>query len=320
MLSVAAVIGREFDIDLLATVSERSEDELLELLEGAVASSVLAESARAPGRFSFAHALINPRYMGSRHHSPCAASRPHRRSARGAAGLRTGSARGRAGAPLGGRHDHRRLGTCGGLRPEGGTAWALQLAPDEASGWFRQALDLIEAQADPAVAMRCDALIGLGESERQVGDADFRETLLTAARLALEAGDLERLTAAVLANNRGRTSVYGLVDSERVELIEAALERMTAEDPSRVRACCRCSPWSWRISRTRRGGAPCLMRRSRSPARRDPQPRSGATRPCILHVGPARYRGPAANHPGAARAFRGGERPGAPLLGAVLRH
>ncbi len=59
MLSVAAVIGREFDLDLLLAVTDRDEDELLELLERAVAASVLNEASAMPGRFYFAHALIN---------------------------------------------------------------------------------------------------------------------------------------------------------------------------------------------------------------------------------------------------------------------
>ena len=58
-LSLASVIGREFDVELLLAVTDNSEDDLLELLEEAVAASVLTESADAPGRFSFAHALIN---------------------------------------------------------------------------------------------------------------------------------------------------------------------------------------------------------------------------------------------------------------------
>ena len=49
-LSVAAVIGRDFDVDLLLQVTEDSDVELLALLERAVAASVLIESASVPGR------------------------------------------------------------------------------------------------------------------------------------------------------------------------------------------------------------------------------------------------------------------------------
>ena len=58
-LSAAAVIGRSFDVDLLTAITEEDADELLDLLEGAAAASVVVESGNVPGRFSFSHALIN---------------------------------------------------------------------------------------------------------------------------------------------------------------------------------------------------------------------------------------------------------------------
>ena len=58
-LRLAAVIGREFDLELLSAVVEMDEARLLDQLEAAVAASVLAESSDQVGRFRFAHALIN---------------------------------------------------------------------------------------------------------------------------------------------------------------------------------------------------------------------------------------------------------------------
>ena len=58
-LRLAAVIGREFDLELLSAVVEIDEARLLDDLEAAVAASVLAESSDQVGRFRFAHALIN---------------------------------------------------------------------------------------------------------------------------------------------------------------------------------------------------------------------------------------------------------------------
>ncbi len=57
-LSAAAVIGRDFDLDLLLAVLELSEDRLLDLLDEAVAASLLQESAERAGRFTFTHALV----------------------------------------------------------------------------------------------------------------------------------------------------------------------------------------------------------------------------------------------------------------------
>ena len=57
-LSVAAVIGRDFDLDLLLAVVELHETQLLDLLDEAVAASLLRESSERVGRFTFTHALV----------------------------------------------------------------------------------------------------------------------------------------------------------------------------------------------------------------------------------------------------------------------
>jgi len=59
VLTIASVIGREFDIKSLGRASDLSEDRLLDLLEEAVASRVLAEAPHADGRYSFSHALFH---------------------------------------------------------------------------------------------------------------------------------------------------------------------------------------------------------------------------------------------------------------------
>ena len=59
ILTVAAVLGRTFDIELLELLVEDEEAELLDALDGALKASVLIESPQRVGRFSFAHALIN---------------------------------------------------------------------------------------------------------------------------------------------------------------------------------------------------------------------------------------------------------------------
>ncbi|MEJ7720749.1 MAG: AAA family ATPase [Ilumatobacteraceae bacterium] len=58
VLSLAAVIGRDFDLDVLARATETSEDELLDVLDAATAASLVRELADTPGHYNFAHALI----------------------------------------------------------------------------------------------------------------------------------------------------------------------------------------------------------------------------------------------------------------------
>ena len=57
VLSVAAVIGRDFDLDVLARAAQTSEDDVLDILDAAAAAALVREIADT-GRYTFAHALI----------------------------------------------------------------------------------------------------------------------------------------------------------------------------------------------------------------------------------------------------------------------
>jgi DNA-binding SARP family transcriptional activator len=57
-LSVAAVAGRDFDLDVLARVLEHSRDRLIDLVEEAIGAEVLVEPPQPVGRLSFSHALF----------------------------------------------------------------------------------------------------------------------------------------------------------------------------------------------------------------------------------------------------------------------
>jgi DNA-binding SARP family transcriptional activator/class 3 adenylate cyclase/tetratricopeptide (TPR) repeat protein len=57
-LSVAAVAGREFELDVLERVLEHPRDRLIDLIEEAIDADVLVESAQSVGRLGFAHALF----------------------------------------------------------------------------------------------------------------------------------------------------------------------------------------------------------------------------------------------------------------------
>jgi class 3 adenylate cyclase/tetratricopeptide (TPR) repeat protein len=57
-LSVAAVAGREFELDVLERVLEHPRDRLIDLVEEAIAADVLVEPAQSMGRLSFSHALF----------------------------------------------------------------------------------------------------------------------------------------------------------------------------------------------------------------------------------------------------------------------
>jgi class 3 adenylate cyclase/tetratricopeptide (TPR) repeat protein len=232
-LSVSSVIGREFDVELLLKVNGQSVDELLPLLEEAVGASVLTESATVPGRFSFAHALINHTLYEDI--GITRRARLHRRVADALDGM-LGEDPGARVAELA---QHWAQATTV-VEPKAisyarlaGERALEELAPDEALRWFKQALDFDARRMEHDAAERCDILIGLGEAQRQIGDAAFRATLLEGSRIADELSDPDRAARAALANNRGTQSVYGEVDEERIAALERALELDGLRNPAR---------------------------------------------------------------------------------------
>ena len=89
VLSLAAVIGRDFDLDVLATAAATSDDELLDILDAATAAALVQEMVDVPGRYNFSHALIQRTlYEGL---GPTRRARAHRQVAEAIEHLDAGS-------------------------------------------------------------------------------------------------------------------------------------------------------------------------------------------------------------------------------------
>ena len=224
VLSTAAVIGRDFDIGLLSTVSEVHEDRVVDIIDQAAQAGVLAEVEGVVDRYTFSHALVQHTLYEDLGASRRA--RVHRRIADALEDLYEGSAEGHAGELA--RHFLAATRTADTMKAllyskMAGDQALAQLAPADALGWFHQSLELY-AQLPPDEETRCDLLTGLGTAQRLVGDPAHRETLLQAAQLATQLSDDQRLVAAVLANSRGGVSATGQVDYERLTPLERALE------------------------------------------------------------------------------------------------
>ena len=63
-LSLAAVIGRDFDLNVLQALADLSENALLDAMDEAVSAQLITEVPAVPGRFSFVHALIRETLYG----------------------------------------------------------------------------------------------------------------------------------------------------------------------------------------------------------------------------------------------------------------
>ena len=230
-LRFAAVIGREFELELLSAVLEMDEVLLLDHLEAAVAASLLAESSDHLGRFRFAHALVNQTlYTGL---GVTRRARMHQRVAQALEELYGAD-------PVEHLAEfalHWRLAALSvdKARAADYAFKAAQqalagLAPAEALKLFDDAVELI---GDADSRERCEALIGVGEAQRQTGDPAYRETLLDAGRIASNLRDAELAAQAVFANGRVQQSVIGQLDDERLSAIERAIELDDPPNPAR---------------------------------------------------------------------------------------
>jgi class 3 adenylate cyclase len=234
VLSIAAVIGRDFELSLVAEAAAMSDDEVLDLLERAAAVALVRESD-IPGQYSFAHALIQHTLYEDL--GPTRRARAHRQVAEALEDVSAGAPGARA-AELA---RHWMLATTqvdltkaiDYSRQAGDTALD-SLAPSDALRYYEQARELLAHSDldDPVLAL--DLAIGLGTAQRQVGDPQFRDTLLTAARQAIALDDTARLVAAALATHRGLFSNFGAIDDERVAIFEECLARIGVEDPRRA--------------------------------------------------------------------------------------
>ena len=236
-LSAAAVIGHEFDLDLLLAVLDLPEPQLLDLLDQAVAASLLHESSERLGRFSFTHALVEHTLYGDLGRTRRAVL--HRRVAEALEeqcghepGERVGELAGHWSAAVVSSDTAKAVY----YARRAGERALEQLAPDEAVRWYGRALELYDQAAPGERSERCELLIGLGEAQRQTGNLGFRQTLLDAAALAQELDDTDRLSRAVLAGGRGLTtaSQFGTIDDERVRALEAAASALPADDSRRA--------------------------------------------------------------------------------------
>ena len=236
ILSLAAVIGRQFDVPLLAKIAEASEDAVLDALDEATAAALVSEVRGSAETFTFRHALIRTTLYEEL--SATRRGRLHRRVGEALEDL----AHGKPGSRIEELAHHWLAATQAAdaakaiayARQAGDRALAA-LAPFDALRYYAQALELYPQVpgADPVLGI--DLAIGLGMAQRLTGDPSFRDTLLGAARRAADLDDTNRLVAAALGTCWGIFTDTGVIDPEKVQILELALDRLPGRIPDRAR-------------------------------------------------------------------------------------
>ena len=261
LLPVAAVIGQEFDLDLLAGVAGMDPGHVLDLLDAAGRAGLVSEPAPgmaqpepAPawggraGRFRFAHALVQHTLYADI--SPARRTRLHGQVARSMEAIGDRQPGELAFHLLAGITPATASKAIRYARAAGERALATS-APDEAVRWYTAVLSTLPPPRDDAG--HAQAMIDLGTAQRLAGQPAYRDTLLTAARIAQDAGRGDLLAEAALASSRGSFSRLGEVDAEKIALIEAALAVVPPGSTQRARLLANLSAeLTWEPDHTRR--------------------------------------------------------------------
>ena len=237
-LALASVLGREFSLNIVESLSGREQDELLPVLDEAIATRVVTDVPGAPGRLRFAHALIGDTLydalpQGQR-------LELHRRA--GEAIEATAGVGVEARLSELAHHFFRALPAVDPdrvveyARRAGDHAEAV-LAHEEAARLYESALQALALRQVPDPALECALLLALGEALARAGEMPkAKDAFLRAAALARIGGNAEDLAAAALGYG-GRT-VWSRPARDRliVALLEEALEALDeADTPLRAR-------------------------------------------------------------------------------------
>jgi tetratricopeptide (TPR) repeat protein len=250
MLRLAAVIGEEFDLRLLGRAAAVPPDRLLALLDPA---AVLGVVSTEPAGARFTHALVRetlyeldaPRRMVL--HLTVGEALEIEHAADPGPALPALARHFLAAAPVGGSERAVEYARRAGER-------ALELlAYEEAAASFERALELLGGPGRAGDTRRGDLLLGLAAARRCAGDG-----AAAAGALHRAAAEARRLASPELLGRAAlgfpETVAMGVVDAERVALLEEALTALGERDgPLRARVLARLA-WEllWADSPARR--------------------------------------------------------------------
>jgi DNA-binding SARP family transcriptional activator/tetratricopeptide (TPR) repeat protein len=229
-LDVAAVIGEEFDLDVLAEILEIPDREALDDVETALRAGIFQETA-VIDRFRFGHALFR-RYLLDEIGSSKRV-RLHHLAGTALEKLRADELSEHL-AELAHHFGEAARVVDAALavayaRRAGERAMDL-LAFEEAAQHFNRALSGLGLMADADEGERCELLLRLGDALNRAGDTQEASLMLsTAAAIAIRRDDTGRLVRAAF-DYGGHLTEPGPVDTRRVALLEQALEQLGDDD------------------------------------------------------------------------------------------
>jgi tetratricopeptide (TPR) repeat protein len=231
LLTLAAVVGQEFGLEVLQRVSDLEKERLIDVLEEAVAARVVEEAPRTIARYRFSHTLVRETLYGELRNLERV--RLHRRVAAVLEGLYVWNDE-----PHLDELAHHFLEGLPGGDVDKAVAYAIragdranqQLAYAEAAIQYERALQAFELAEPPDERRRCELLVKLGETRWSAGGPERAgASLQEAAALAERLGEWDLFARAALAI-AGPNVGFRVDIGETIGLVERALPALGDRD------------------------------------------------------------------------------------------
>lgn len=231
VLTLASVLGREFDLDALERLSRTSRDGLLRMLDEAESARVVIGVPAALGRMRFAHALIRDVFYEDV--TAAARVRLHRRAGEALESLCADHL-----DPHLAELAHHFVEAAPGGEVEKAVAYARAagdraarlLAFEEAARLYRMALRALELRRSPAPELSCEILLSLGDAQMRANDVEGRETFVRAADLARGIRSPLHLARAALGHGGRFVWARSCLNPRTVLLLREALAAVGQDD------------------------------------------------------------------------------------------
>ena len=246
-MAAAAVVGTEFDTDVVQHMLDFTDDDVFDALDEAAGAGIISEREGAIGRYAFAHVLVREvLYDGL---SAIRRARLHRRAGDALDALRHNGSK-----PISAlAHHYIEAAPVGDIVPavdfaRRATSLARrQLAYEEAVRVLERVLELLDDPGEDRDDDRLGVLLDLGEARSLAGDAVGAQSTFTAAVvLARAEGAAVPFANAVLglSETLGGYAITVRQNPGLIELMEEALERLGPDDGSLRRGSSAGSPSS----------------------------------------------------------------------------
>ncbi|MGB3356802.1 MAG: protein kinase [Mycobacterium sp.] len=233
LLSTAAVVGREFGVQILTHVSGLEASTALSRMQPALDGAILRQATGEPGRYVFAHAATRdalyddlPALRRSQLHIAAGEAIEELYADRIESHLSTVAYHLARAAP------HGDVGKAAEYAWWAGERAAATYAYEDAVSLYSTALQLFDTLPEEP-QRRCDLLLALGDARWRAGEAEgARETFGEAASMARELALNDHYARAALGygGGPGGFSITDRADEQLVAMLSEALEVLPARD------------------------------------------------------------------------------------------